>query len=567
MADAGEGRAGAEATPFPVVVLAAREDPYYALAEEIAAAEGAQIISSLDELVADGPAFLLWVASPQGLSDEVLVDFATAWGERMKEPRAVIVPGLISGSTLEEARALWARADEATGRVAVVVNAANPSADIPERITVFDGAGASNPPYSKESVVRALVEADHLTYTGHGGSRALFLAEGVSLRANDLPSLPPVVVATGACNTFRPWNEGSIALAFTDRGAATYVGFAYSPNAGYLVGAYEGLPFRYTWPDLPLGLVVLLQNRGTLQGFAALPYHFLLGDPRIALADAAPYRVVADEGEGRARALRFAELPVGAVPLRVPGGAGYDYVEVPGVASAATGDPFYNARLQTLDAGEDKYLLVVTEGGELEVILRRRPPLGWRAADGMLDALDHTLIFLGQTASGGTAITLGAAGAFALGAAVVFARRPALRGRVTGRRASLALLAGLVAAVLHAAYVLGRVDVATVTSKPLVFEPLMVSPTLALVTLGAFLFLVANSAWGKGMALVVATFNAWMPGLFALAVTMGFNLLAFRPRTGAYLYNAAPAAKAFLTAAVLGLLWWALFALLAKRNR
>jgi hypothetical protein len=50
------------------------------------------------------------------------------------------------------------------------------------------------------------------------------------------------------------------------------------------------LPFRYTWPGFPIGHVVQFQNRGAVQDFAAFPYCFLLGDPRITVQSAPAYR-------------------------------------------------------------------------------------------------------------------------------------------------------------------------------------------------------------------------------------------------------------------------------------
>jgi hypothetical protein len=99
-------------------------------------------------------------------------------------------------------------------------------------------------------------------------------------------------VGTGSCQTLRPWKEGSIARSFIDRGAAAYSGFVFSPNGGYLVGEFDGLPYRYTWPDFPIGHAVQVQNRGTLQGFARFAYQFLLGDPRTALPPEPPYRTL-----------------------------------------------------------------------------------------------------------------------------------------------------------------------------------------------------------------------------------------------------------------------------------
>jgi hypothetical protein len=40
----------------------------------------------------------------------------------------------------------------------------------------------------------------------------------------------------------------SMALAAVAKGAAAFAGFLFSPIEGYLIGEFDGLPFRYTGP-------------------------------------------------------------------------------------------------------------------------------------------------------------------------------------------------------------------------------------------------------------------------------------------------------------------------------
>jgi len=270
------------------LILADPTDPYYPLAGEIAGAESLPVVHTLDQVMSQQPAFLLWVVSPDHLSDQVMIEFGLAMRGRSR----AISTGIISGTTLQDARALWQRSAEAKGEWVVAVNAANPSGNIQADIADLSGEGAVHHPLTKANLIQSLQRTDYLTFTGHGSGRYLRLDDDTTLRAGDLTALPPLVVATGSCNTFRPWEDNSIALAFARRGAAAYAGFAYSPNEGYLMGEFEGLPFRYTWPDFPIGHAVQAQNRGTLQGFASLPYYFLLGDPRTSLQDEAPYRLM-----------------------------------------------------------------------------------------------------------------------------------------------------------------------------------------------------------------------------------------------------------------------------------
>ena len=497
--------------PAPVtdstLILADPADPYYTLAEEMAAAEDLPIVHSLDEALARQPTFLLWVVSPDRLSDQAMIDF----GLTMRERSTAVSTGIISGAALEDARALWQRAGAVRGERLYAVNAANPSGNIQAGIAKVEGAGKSYQPLTKTNLIQGLQQADYLTFTGHGSSRYLRLDDETTLRAADLPALPPLVVATGSCNTFRPWEEDSIALAFVWRGAAAYAGFAYSPNEGYLMGEFDGLPFRYTWAGFPIGHVVQAQNRGALQGFASLPYYHLLGDPRLALQAEAPYRLLSVQAENGSQVQHYADAPPGVIPVRVPGGARYAFVEVPGVGVAWRGEPFYNARLQMIDIGQDKFVLLEHQGGDFSLHLRARPPWLRVAADLVLDALDGTLLFLQD--NGGSLLLLGA-GVVALGiAAALLLRRRASAGALLP-----AALTGLAFATLHGLYALARMDRLSVTSKGVEFSLLAPASTFVLAGCGAFFFLRAASWRGRAAAVALATLGALAPAGFLLLV-------------------------------------------------
>jgi hypothetical protein len=511
------------------VILADPTDPYYALAEEIARQEALSIVGSLNEALARDPAFLLWVVSPARLSDQAIVAFSLAMRER---PSAISV-GIISGSTLENARALWQRAGEVKGQRLVAVNAANPSGHIEAKITIFDQGQTTVQPLTKPNLAHGLQNADYLIFTGHGGRRSWGLDEDTTLYAVDIPPLPPVVIGTASCNTFRIWESESIALACTDQGAAAYAGFAYSPNEGYLIGEFDGLPFRYTWPDFPIGHVVQVQNHGTLQGFANFPYYYLLGDPRIALQVAAPYRLVDDRQDGDVRILTYAGAPAGLIPVRIPGGARYDFVDIPGVTAAGEHDRFYNSRLQMANIGEDKYILLAHQGGDFTVRLAPDPSVPWAIADLLTDSLDHTLLYSAQT--GGDVISLFPAGLALVGIALLLWRRKA---RGAGRpHLALAVLTAAAFTALHGLYAFIRLGHVTVTSKLVEFSPLSLVGTFLLVGCGAFLFLYTRSWWARGFALLVATFPAWAAAAFGLGFIAFYNLALFRPALGASVYN------------------------------
>lgn len=533
------------------LILANPDDPYYVLAEEIAQRETLPIVHTLDQVMAQNPVFLLWVVSPTGLSDQVLVDF----GLQMRDRQSAISVGIISGTTLGETRDLWLRASEVKGERVFAVNAANPSGHIEAKIVASAGGETTIQHLNRESMVRSLQQADYLTFTGHGGTGFLGLEQGVKLQPGHIPDLHAVVIATGSCNTFRIWESSSIALGFVSKGAAAYAGFAFTPNEGYLIGEFQGLPFRYTWPDFPIGHVVQVQNHGTLQGFAQFPYYHLLGDPRIALQAEAPYRLMEDRVSEDTRTLTYADALPGFIPVRIAGGASYSFVEIPGVSAAWDHDPFYNARLQMVDIQNDKFVLFAHQGGDFTLRLRSRPPWHWVVGDVLTDALDNTLLYLQET--GGDVISM-----IAAGMALVAVTWLLLRKKASTRTLIPAALTGFGFAVLHGLYALAHEEKLTVTSKSVGFSPLSLVAAFLLAGCGAFLFLNTKSWRGKVVALLVASFGALAPAVFALGVITLMNVAFFRPKLGVGLYNYTLGLQALIVLAiewfVFGLIFFAL---------
>ncbi|MBU0493165.1 MAG: hypothetical protein KKA73_04595 [Chloroflexi bacterium] len=77
----------------------------------------------------------------------------------------------------------------------------------------------------------------------------------------------------------------------------------------------------------------------------------------------------------------------------------------------------------------------------------------------------------------------------------------------------------------------------TIISKPIVTSPLSVFDTFLLAGCGAFLFHHARSWWARGIAVLLATFPAWSPLVFIVAILGLGNVLFFQPELGADLYN------------------------------
>ena len=532
-----------------LVVLADPADLYFPLAQEIAAVEAAPLVHTLSDVIECHPTYLLWVVSPKLLSDAVMIAFGTA----MKAQTSAISTGIITASTLEGARELWQRRDQVRGQELLAVNAPNPSAHIDQgQIFSVSQEESDRQPLTKNAFINALQSTDYLTFTGHGSSRYLRLDEDTLVTAADIPSLEPLVVNTGSCQTLRPWTSQSVALQFVDKGAAAYSGFVYSPNEGYLLGEFDGFPMRYTWADFPIGHVIQLQNHGTLQGFAQFPYLFLLGDPRIALQDGPPYRQPDDNQESERRVLTFHDLPSGVIPIRIQGGAAYHFVEALGLTAAADQDPFYNSRLQMVNIGEDKFILLAQTGGDLTLRLSPQASWIWSLGDYLPDSLDHTMIFSQQ--SSGDIVAL----AFSI-LPLAWVAWQGLRRRLNWQILRLALSLGIGVAFLQGLYVMARLDQVTITTKEVVFSPLSLLATFILTACGALIYFRARSWEGKITALLVATFNTWAVALVTLLMLVVLNCFGFIPQVGAALYNYSLSLLAlgasFVTLLLMGLIY------------
>jgi hypothetical protein len=219
--------------------------------------------------------------------------------------------------------------------------------------------------------------------------------------------------------------------------------------------------------------------------------------------------------------------------VRIPGGAGYGFVEIPGVGAAWQDEPFYNARLQMADAGADKLVLFEHEGGDFRLRLRRDPPALWLVGDLVLDALDQVLLYLKQ--SDVVALPLAA-----LLLAVAAWRRWRRRSTEKARWSAGLLPAGLVGlsfTAAHGLYAAARLGQVTITSKAAVLAPTALAATFLLTGCATLYYLEARTWRGRVTALLIGSFGALAPGLFGLGVIGLGNLMVRQQGLGTGLWN------------------------------
>jgi hypothetical protein len=253
--------------------------------------------------------------------------------------------------------------------------------------------------------------------------------------------------------------------------------------------------------------------------------------------------------------ISYAGAPAGVIPVRIPGGARFSFVEVSGGDAAWEDEPFYNSRLQMTDIGSDKFVLLEHKGGDFELLLRTRPPWYWVPADILVDALDGTLLFLQE---GGGDLLFLIAGLLAVVPIVVLL----LRKRAPARWLVPACLTGLGFSAAHGLYTLARLDRLTITSKTVVLHPLGLIATFLLASCGAFLYLSARSWRGRAVAILVASLGTLAPLIVGLGILPLGNALLVKPRLGVGLWNYAPGWQGLVVLVfewvLFGLVFWIL---------
>jgi len=451
------------------VVIAQTGAAYYPLAKKIAENEGLEIVGGITEAMMSQPRYIILVAEPANLTQARLVNI----GQVFKRLDTYPALGIISGGSLESAEALWQRKDEVEyGRSTLGTDVEK--GQLVTEPTLFDispGATAIQL-LNKPNLIKALQQSDFIYWARHVSRNKWFwnteeedFGDGDKLLAEELPDLPPLVAYTPSCGSFQPWEEDSIAISFTDHGAAAYAGHIHSPSTnGFLMRRGRAVPGMYTWPGFPLGVLVQVQNRMTTRVTFNTPLFYLLGDPRLHQMAEAPYQVISDEtGEDGVRTLHGKSSMSGYLPVKIEGGAAYTYVSITGLDAASESDPFFNNNLHTLDLGSDNYLLFYHAGGEFEINLAPQIPPLWLVSDTLLDALDYSWVALALAFSPFSLVLL------AVLAVILYVKTR--RQHIPLRRCNKVFLIVLVLAAMKLAYLLLRLHRYSVYASVAEYSP------------------------------------------------------------------------------------------------
>lgn len=533
------------------IILSLAGDDFVPLAQEISRSEGLQVYTTWEKALGQYPETILWVASPAQLSDARMIEAGLA----LKSHGMLPSIGLISGKTRDDARTLWLRGrqvrDNWTQRPPERFFAANgefPTAGITgAQLTIFTTGIDQTIPMDLAELTGALQQADYLTFTGHGSDSYWRLDAETRLQAADLPDLPPLVATSNGCQTMRPWEEDSIAIGFGEKGAAVYGGFVYSPLEGFMTGGFQDLPLRYSWPGFTIGHIAALQNRGNRQGFAAFPFYYLLGDPRLAFQSSPSYTLLGDEEKDETRILTYYSSSQGFLPVRVTDGAKYHYVDVSGVADTADGDPFFNSDIQAGSLNRDKFVLFRHTGGKFTLRLRENPPIYWWPARVLLASFDHLTLFTPMNGGGWLVVFAGL-----LSTGITFLRWNSRRKQGEGalrRMLMISLITGLAVTLCLGIYQILRLPEVSINTKPLSVDIPWLAGVFLFSASGTTLYLLARRWPERLLAVLISVFPALLPVVFSLLSVGGINLLIAQ-KIGAPVYSYQLAGLPFIAAAV-----------------
>ncbi|MBI9050538.1 MAG: hypothetical protein JEZ00_14040 [Anaerolineaceae bacterium] len=481
-------------TTFDTVILSSQDDPYYALAEEISAAEGLPIFHTFEEASKTKPQFLLWVIAPQNLTEQALINFSL----KMKDLPGSISVGIFSGQSLQDARSLWLRgaAHFIPADDYAIINGNGATQKLDPEIIHNNGNGEEySTTLTKENLLDALANKANVQISLEGAAGSWFDQHGnITVRAEDIPQLDDTVILHYGCSTFRPWVEYSIANACIHQGALAYIGFIYTSIVGTRFGDYTNNGLLYTWENFPLGHLVQIQNQAAMQSYMDAAHFYMLGDPRIYRQSEMPYTMIRDELIDKIRIMEIGDLPAGLIPIHIPDSAHYEFVSIPGFASSSMDSKYFNRKLQMMNINNDKFIILENPTERITIELREKAPLFWQVSSNSVNFLDAVIVD-GHNAD----IFL----IFIILLAVLLIVR-FLRKRIHKKHLLFGLLFGGLMALVTEAYTILRENHIVVTNAPIDSSPLYLIGIFICTAYGLMLYLDADSRKGKIMAIVVA---------------------------------------------------------------
>jgi hypothetical protein len=485
------------------VILSDPDDSYYTLAKEIADAEQTVISHDFTQALSYRPKYILWVASPDSLSEEDLWTI----GDIFKRMDFYPAMGIISGDSTESARQLYQNGKLTKSGISYLGS----DVEVDQQIMAAVIVDLNQPeegiiPLTKDSLIETLAKSDFFYWVRHVSvDKWMWMTDTANsedgrLMSKDIPELGSLAIITPSCGSFQPWREDSIAMGFVNHGAAAYLGHVHTSvvSNSFLMRKGYSIPGASTWKEFPLGIQAQVRRRMEGKVTSATPLYFMLGDPRAYLSDSQPYTILSDKAKDGTRTITGETDLRGYLALKVEDGAGYDFTTITGLTSISENDLFFNNYLQSLDLGGDKYLLFYQEDGDFEITLKEKAPFLWVLWDGLMDALDYNWITIGVVYA---PISL----AF-LALLIIILTIKLLRKKVAVTELKRPFAAGILFAGLHIGYTLLRMDKFSASADLVSLSPI----DLLLGFVGYFSTISAGFLLVKGARKKIGEFFGWV---------------------------------------------------------
>lgn len=442
------------------VVISDSKDPYYPLAQEVTKSENATLIDSIEQLYDLYPKYLIYVASPNFLSEKKLLEL----GKFFKQTKKFPATGIITGLTIESARDLWERGKLAREGKNYIASDIEMDGGIEDGVIIDVSEQLfTESNLNKENLVNALENADYFYWARHVSVDKWFWHKDVEseeyeyLYSQDIPNLGPVIIHTPSCASFLPWEENSIAMGFIEKGASAYLGDLFSPtSSGIFIGHLYYLPGKYTWEEFPMGIMAQIQNKYMSRISTNIPIFFMLGNPKISLQKVKPYEIISDQEYANKRVIRGRWENEGILPLKIDGGASYSFVSIKNISSISDNDLFYNGKMQSINIHSDKYLLFIHDGTEFEIELSKKSPFMWFFYDAIKDSFEYSWITIG--------VVQGYISLVFLGVFLIIFLIYKMKKKITLRTYLLPMIAGFVLAALQLIFIIFQADKVTASS-------------------------------------------------------------------------------------------------------
>ena len=439
------------------IVLSEENDPYRELAIKISGSENALLINSISQLYEYYPKYLVYVSSPDNLSREKIVDLALYF----KKTKLYPATGIITGSNMIIAEKLWNKNPSISEGKEFMASDFDKNAGLDKGIIIETGVQPEiSRSLDRNNLLYALENSKYFYWARHVSTNKWMwdnIENKGNIKSPDLPVMNDTIIHSPSCGSFAPWKKDSIALGFIDKGASAYIGNLFSPiSSGIFMGNMKYLPGIYTYPDFEIGIMTQIQNKAMHGISTSLPFLLMIGNPKIFLQEKSPYKIIDDYSSSNKRVINGECNTEGIIPIKIKNGAQYSFIKIKNISTIDSNAFYYNAKIQSLNLHDDKYILFINKGGNFTIELTKKTDPLWSLSNLILDAFDHSWITI--------AVVQDHISIFFLIMFITVFSIYFFKMKKKGKEIFLSLISGIVFSLIQLLFILSREEAVTISS-------------------------------------------------------------------------------------------------------